>query len=100
MYDVRRDTLNKYQRYKLLNKEYLEEFKKANICANEGYYVASFTYLRRVLEDVLSKIYNENKPEIGIELSEFSKKDWKIKLNILKSIYLMKRKFIKIFIKF
>ncbi len=84
LYDVRRDILNKYQKHKLLEEEYLKEFKKANICANEGYYVASFTYLRRVLEDVLSKIYNENKTEIGVELSEFSNKKLEDKVEYLK----------------
>ena len=65
LYDVRRDILNKYQKNKLLTDEYLQEFKKAHICANEGYFVASFTYLRRVLEEVIYKIYNENKTKIG-----------------------------------
>lgn len=85
LYDVRRDVLNKYQKHKLLEKEYLEEFKKAHICANEGYFVASFTYLRRVLEEVIYKIYNENKTKIGIELAEFSRKRLEDKIECLKS---------------
>ena len=84
LYDVRRDILNKYQKNKLLTDEYLQEFKKAHICANEGYFVASFTYLRRVLEEVIYKIYNENKTEIGIELSEFSNEKLEDKVKYLK----------------
>ena len=85
LYDVRRDVLNKFQKNKLLTDEYLQEFKKDHICANEGYFVASFTYLRRVLEEVIYKIYNENKTKIGIELAEFSKKRLEDKIECLKS---------------
>ncbi len=85
LYDVRRDVLNKFQKNKLLTDEYLQEFKKAHICANEGYFVASFTYLRRVLEEVIYKIYNENKTKIGIELAEFSRKRLEDKIECLKS---------------
>ena len=45
LYDVSRDDLKKYQKNDLIDKESFDEIYKAEICASESYFVASYTYL-------------------------------------------------------
>lgn len=65
LYQVRRDELKQYKKNNRIDENYFEEIYKADICAGEGYYVASYTYMRRVFENLIKNIFNENQEEIG-----------------------------------
>ena len=82
--DVDRNEINKYKKIKLIDEEYFEELKKAEVCASESYYVASFLYLRRVFENLITNIYKENQEEIGEERDSFNKMFLEDKLKLLK----------------
>ena len=82
--DVSRNEINKYKKIKLIDEDYFEELKKAEVCACESYYVASFLYLRRVFENLITNIYEDNKEEIEAEREIFSNKTLEDKLKILK----------------
>ena len=82
--DVSRNEINKYKKLHLLDSEYFEELKKAEICACESYYVASFLYLRRVFENLVGNLFDRNAKEIGINREEFNKKHSNEKLELLK----------------
>lgn len=73
LYDVSRDELKKYQKNDLIDKESFEEIYKAEICASENYFVASYTYMRRVYENMLFNVFSQNAEEIGITEDEYRK---------------------------
>lgn len=73
LYSISRDELKKYQKNDLIGKEEFGEFYKAEICASESYYIASYTYMRRIYETMLISVFEQNKDEIGIERLEFNK---------------------------
>lgn len=73
LYDVSRDELKKYQKNDLIDKESFEEIYKAEICASENYFVASYTYMRRVYENMLLNVFSQNIEEIGITEDEYRK---------------------------
>jgi len=65
--------LKKYQKNDLIDKESFEEIYKAEICASENYFVASYTYMRRVYENMLFNVFSQNAEEIGITEDEYRK---------------------------
>lgn len=71
-------------KYKKILEEYYDDLKKSLIIKSHWYWVAAFTYLRRVSEKVLFDIYRENKEEINIEEDDFRKKDFEEKIKVLK----------------
>lgn len=73
LYEIRRDELKKYAKNKMIDDIYFKEINKADVCAGEGYYVASFTYMRRVFENLIKNIFNENSAEIGFSYEEYEK---------------------------
>lgn len=73
LYDVSRDELKKYQKNDLIDKESFDEIYKAEVCASENYYVASYTYMRRVYEKMLLNVFNQNIEEIGLTEEEYRK---------------------------
>lgn len=73
LYDVSRDELKKYKKNDLIDKESFAEIYKAEICASENYYIASYTYMRRVYENMLLNVFTHNIEEIGITEEEFRK---------------------------
>ncbi len=73
LYDVSRDELKKYHKNDLIEKESFDEIYKAEVCASENYYVASYTYMRRVYENMLLKVFTQNIEEIGITEEEYRK---------------------------
>ena len=80
--EVSRDELKKFQKNKLIDREYFKEIQKAEVCAGDGYFVAAFTYMRRVFENLIKNIFNDNQQTIGLPYEEYMKKrtDDKIKL--------------------
>ncbi len=72
-FEVSRDELKKYQKNDLIDKESFAEIYKAEICASESYFVASYTYMRRVYENMLLNVFNQNIEEIGITEEEYRK---------------------------
>lgn len=80
--EISRDELKKFQKNRLIDKEFFSEIQKADICAGESYFVAAFTYMRRVFENLIKNIFNMNQQKIGITYEEYTKKktDQKIKL--------------------
>lgn len=73
LYDVSRDDLKKYQKNDLIDKESFDEIYKAEICASESYFVASYTYMRRVYENMLLNVFRQNIDKIGLTEDEYRK---------------------------
>lgn len=82
--DVSRDELKQFQKSKIIDPEYFKEIQKANVCAGEGYFVAAFTYMRRVFENLIKNIFKDNQTEIGLDYAEFVKKRTDDKIKIIK----------------
>lgn len=85
LYDVSRDELKKYQKNGLIDKESFAEIYKAEICASENYYVASYTYMRRVYENMLLNVFLQNSEEIGVTEEEYRKLRTDEKMEKIKS---------------
>lgn len=73
LFDISRDELKKYQKNALIDQDNFEQIYKAEICASESYFVAAYTYMRRVYETLLGSVFNQNKDSIGITEEEFKK---------------------------
>lgn len=84
LYDVSRDELKKYQKNKLIDKNSFREIYKAETCASSGYYVAAYTYMRRVYETMLMSIFTDNQETIGLSEDEFRKLHSDKKLEAIK----------------
>lgn len=84
LYDVSRDELKKYQKNKLIDKDSFREIYKAETCASSGYYVAAYTYMRRVYETMLLSVFKDNQAEIGLSEDEFRKLHSDKKLEAIK----------------
>ena len=82
--DVCRDELKRYAKNKIIDDVYFQEIKKSDVCAGEGYYVASFTYMRRVFENLIKNVFNENKVEIGCSYEEYEKLKMDDKIKTIK----------------
>lgn len=84
LYDVSRDELKKYQKNNIIDKDSFAEIYKADICASESYYVAAYTYMRRVFENLIKNVFEQNKDSIGITFEEFCKLRMEDKIKIIK----------------
>lgn len=84
LYDVSRDELKKYQKNQLIDKDSFKEIYKAETCASSGYYVAAYTYMRRVYETMLLFVFYQNKEEIGLTEDDFRKLHSDKKLEAIK----------------
>lgn len=73
LYDVTPDELKKYKKNDLIDEESFNQIYKADTCASESYFIAAYTYMRRVYESLLVNIYTQNKEEIGIREGDFKK---------------------------
>lgn len=71
LYDVTPDELKKYKKNDLIDEESFKQIYKADTCASESYFIAAYTYMRRVYESLLVNIFMQNKEEIGIREEEF-----------------------------
>lgn len=84
LYDVSRDELKKYRSNNLIDAESFNEIYKAEICASESYFVASYTYMRRVYESLLLSVFNQHIDEIGVTEEEYRKKRSDEKMELIK----------------
>lgn len=84
LYDVSRDELKKYQKNNLIDNESFSQIYKAELCASSGYYVAAYTYMRRVYETMLLSVFDRNKEEIGLTEDDFRKLHSDKKLETIK----------------
>lgn len=66
VYDIDRDELKQYQNNSLVDKNDFEQIYKAEICASAGYFVAAYTYMRRIYESLLLSVFEKNEANIGI----------------------------------
>ncbi len=73
LYDMSRNELKKYQKNDLIDKESFEQIYKADICASENYFVAAYTYMRRVYENMLLSVFHQNLGEIDVTEEEYKK---------------------------
>lgn len=80
--EISRDELKMFKKNKVIDKEFFSEIQKADICAGESYFVAAFTYMRRVFENLIKNVFIMNQEKIGVTYEEYAKKktDQKIKL--------------------
>lgn len=83
--EMSRDELKKFQKNKVIDKEYFKEIQKAEVCAGDGYFVAAFTYMRRVFENLIKNIFKDNQQSIGIHYEEYIKKRTDEKIAIIKN---------------
>lgn len=84
LYDVSRDELKKYQKNQLIDKDSFKEIYKAETCASSGYYVAAYTYMRRVYETMLMSVFIDNREAIGLSEDEFRRLHSDKKLETIK----------------
>ena len=73
LYDVSRDELKIYQKNELIDKDSFSQLYKAETCASSGYFVAAYTYMRRVYETLLMSVFTQNQDEIGLSEEDFRK---------------------------
>ena len=71
LYDISKDELKQYQKSSLISDDDMKQLYKAYTCASESYFVAAYTYMRRVFENLLSAAFNDNKGRIGLTEEEF-----------------------------
>ena len=69
---------------KVLEKQYLNEFKKSIVSASHGYGVAAFVYLRRIFENLILNTFKKHKSDLNLDLEEFIKKRMEEKIDLLK----------------
>lgn len=70
---------------KILDKQYLGEFKKAIICVSHGYGVAAFVYLRRIFENLILETFETFSGEFSeTKESDFKSMRMEDKINLLK----------------
>lgn len=73
LYDISRDELKQYKKNDLIAEESFNQIYKADICASENYFVAAYTYMRRVYEDLLLSVFQQHGNEIDLTVDEFKK---------------------------
>lgn len=73
LYDVSRDELKQYKKNDLIDEESFNQIYKADICASSGYFVAAYTYMRRVYETLMVSVFKQNESDMGISEEEFKK---------------------------
>ena len=84
LYDVSKDELKKYQKNDLIDKDSFSQLYKAETCASSGYFVAAYTYMRRVYETMLMSVFEQNQEDIGITEEEFRRLHSDKKLEAIK----------------
>ena len=84
LFDVSRDELKKYQKNDLIDKDSFSQLYKAETCASSGYYVAAYTYMRRVYETMLMSVFEQNQEDIGITEEDFRRLHSDKKLEAIK----------------
>lgn len=84
--DVSRDELKQYEKSSQIDKESFKEINKAYECASSGFFVAAYTYLRRVFENLLLNLFKTNQETFEIGLGDFDKLRFDEKLELLKEI--------------
>lgn len=73
------------RKYKnVLEKQYLNEFKKSIVSASHGYGVAAFVYLRRIFENLILQTFQNNKSEFNISETDFIPTRMEDKIDLLK----------------
>jgi predicted acetyltransferase len=78
--------LNELSKLKYLSDQDTNELFIADKLHKTGYHIASYVYLRRVLENIFNNLYEKNKSAIDInDNSTFDKKHMKDKLKLIKS---------------
>ena len=73
LYDVSRDELKQYKKNDLVDEESFNQIYKADTCASSGYFVAAYTYMRRVYETLMVSVFKQNESNMGISEEEFKK---------------------------
>ena len=84
LFDVSRDELKKYQKNGLIDNESFSQLYKAELCASSSYYVAAYTYMRRVYETMLMSVFEQNQEDIGITEEDFRRLHSDKKLEAIK----------------
>lgn len=73
LYDVSRDELKQYKKNDLIDEESFNQVYKADICASSGYFVAAYTYMRRVYETLMASVFKQNESNMDITEEAFKK---------------------------
>lgn len=73
LYDVSRDEVKQYKKNDLIDEESFNQIYKADICASSGYFVAAYTYMRRVYETLMLSVFKQNESNMDISEEEFKK---------------------------
>lgn len=82
---------SKYESSKLVSNHYrdllwdkFDEYNKAIIVNSLWFSIASYTYLRRIFENIVIETFEKNEVELWIPKSDFTNEDMKGKINLLK----------------
>lgn len=70
-YDISRDELKEYQKSSLISDDDIKQLYKAYTCASESYFVAAYTYMRRVFENLLISAFTTYQDEISLSEKDF-----------------------------
>lgn len=84
LYDLSRDELKEFQKSNLISDDDIGQLYKAYTCASESYFVAAYTYMRRVFENLLIDVFKDNVAKIGLSEVDFNKLRSNEKLEKLK----------------
>lgn len=84
--DVSRNELKQFNANFLIDEDSFNELNKAYECASSGFYVAAYTYLRRVYENLFLNLFKENQDNLTVTLDEFVKLKFDDKLESLKDV--------------
>lgn len=84
IYDMNEE-INNNQFLKLLDKEYVSYYKTACSLYSFNSCIGALTYLRRIFEQLLIDIFNDNKNKITIAFDEYKKMKMREKISKVKS---------------
>ena len=73
LYDMSRDELKQYKKNDLIDEDSFNQIYKADICASSGYFVAAYTYMRRVYETLMLSVFKQNDSSMDVSEEEFKK---------------------------
>ena len=65
--------MKQYKKNDLIDEESFNQIYKADICASSGYFVAAYTYMRRVYETLMLSVFKQNESTIDVSKEEFKK---------------------------
>lgn len=83
--DVSVDNLSNYNKSEFVQKDDIENMRKAKTLACESFYIGAYSYMRRVFESLIDRTYKSNIEKYSVDESDFSKKHMSEKVAMIKT---------------